>query len=451
MFADVEIISNNTYKFQLFTYSVPKNLSNKIDIGSIVSVNFRNRKKTAVVVNIHNKDLKIKTLKPVEKIISKLDQDQLLFLKHVAVSYYLNIGFLIFNLYKDMNFKLDRKIKNSSLSIYNNTEIDKVLSTNSKNIIFTPSLKATKNLYKNLSEKGIKINFYQKTGGKDEIQNALSTVNKFNNCILLANNFMKIKPQSTSNYHFFDTNDYSYNLPKFNSLNIIELSVLKNKYFGGNYHYYNEYPSLNYFNKIKNYKTPDLSNVEIYHGNSLQDCIELFKTKHTDKNLKLFFHDEILNELLYEYKAVKSENDLYDLNLLVNPTISFKGKLNSERLIFLLRQIERSKRNNSLTIILTTKNINLKESLKNSNITKWSKEELVSRNKWGPNLNHKVFKFSSDSIIKYESEYILGPKKVDNSYEYEININLSKDTNYNEITNMYSKLLQYEPRKVISI
>ena len=83
--------------------------------------------------------------------------------------------------------------------------------------------------------------------------------------------------------------------------------------------------------------------------------------------------------------------------------------------------------------------------------TKWSKEEIVSRKKWGPNLNHKVFKFSSDSIIKYENEYILGPKKVDNSYEYEININLSKDTNYNEITNMYSKLLQYEPRKVISI
>jgi len=247
------------------------------------------------------------------------------------------------------------------------------------------------------------LNFYQKTGGKDEIQNALNTVNKFNNCILLANNFMKIRAHATSNYHFFDTNDYSYNLPKFNSLNIIELSVLKNKYFGGNYHYYNEYPSLNYFNKIKNYKTPDLSNVEIYHGNSLQDCIELFKTKHTDKNLKLFFHDEILNELLNDYKTVKSENDLYDLNLLVNPTISFKGKLNSERLIFLLRQIERSKRNDSITIILTTKNINLKESLKNSNITKWSKEELVSRNKWGPNLNHKVFKFSSDSIIKYEN------------------------------------------------
>ncbi|MDC3010451.1 hypothetical protein OAZ28_01310, partial [bacterium] len=179
--------------------------------------------------------------------------------------------------------------------------------------------------------------------------------------------------------------------------------------------------------------------------------IELFKTKHTDKNLKLFFQDEILNESLNEYKTVKSENDSYDLNILVNPTISFKGKLNSERLIYLLRQIERSNQNNSLTIILTTKDINLKESLKNSNITKWSKEELVSRSKWGPNLNHKVFRFSTDSIIQYENEYILGPKKVDNLYEYEININLSKDTNYNEITNMYSKLLQYEPRKVTSI
>ena len=451
MFADVEIISNNTYKFQLFTYSIPKNLSNKIDIGSLVSVNFRNRKQSAVVVNIHNKNLKIKTLKPVERIISKLDQDQLLFLKHVAVSYYLNIGFLIFNLYKDVNFKLDKKIKDNSLIIHNNTEIDKVIYTNSKNVIFTPSLKSTKNLQSYLTKKGIKVNFYQKTGGKDEIQNALSTVNKFDNCILLANNFLKIKPHPTTNYHFFDTNDYSYNLPKFNSLNIIELSVLKNKYFGGNYHYYNEYPSLNFFNKIENYKTPELSNVQIYHGNSLQDCIELFKTKHTDKNLKLFFQDEILNESLNEYKTVKSENDSYDLNILVNPTISFKGKLNSERLIYLLRQIERSKQNNSLTIILTTKDINLKESLKNSNITKWSKEELVSRSKWGPNLNHKVFRFSTDSIIQYENEYILGPKKVDNLYEYEININLSKDTNYNEITNMYSKLLQYEPRKVTSI
>ncbi len=451
MFADVEIISNNTYKFQLFTYSIPKNLSNKIDIGSLVSVNFRNRKKTAVVVNIHNKNLKIKTLKPVERIISKLDQDQLLFLKHVAVSYYLNIGFLIFNLYKDVNFKLDKKIKNNSLIIHNNTEIDKVIYTNSNNVIFTPSLKSTKNLQSYLTKKGIKVNFYQKTGGKDEIQNALSTVNKFDNCILLANNFLKIKPHPTTNYHFFDTNDYSYNLPKFNSLNIIELSVLKNKYFGGNYHYYNEYPSLNFFNKIENYKTPELNNVQIYHGNSLQDCIELFKTKHTDKNLKLFFQDEILNESLNEYKTVKSENDSYDLNILVNPTISFKGKLNSERLIYLLRQIERSKQNNSLTIILTTKDINLKESLKNSNITKWSKEELVSRSKWGPNLNHKVFRFSTDSIIQYENEYILGPKKVNNLYEYEININLSKDTNYNEITNMYSKLLQYEPRKVTSI
>ena len=65
-------------------------------------------------------------------------------------------------------------------------------------------------------------------------------------------------------------------------------------------------------------------------------------------------------------------------------------------------------------------------------------------------MSLKSFRISFN-VFRYENEYILGPKKVDNSYEYEITINLSKDTNYNEITNMYSKLLQYEPRKVISI
>jgi len=35
VFADVEILSNNTYKFSKFTYSIPRRLSQKIKIGSI--------------------------------------------------------------------------------------------------------------------------------------------------------------------------------------------------------------------------------------------------------------------------------------------------------------------------------------------------------------------------------------------------------------------------------
>ena len=36
MFADVEILSNYTYKFSKFTYSIPTRLTQKIKIGSMV-------------------------------------------------------------------------------------------------------------------------------------------------------------------------------------------------------------------------------------------------------------------------------------------------------------------------------------------------------------------------------------------------------------------------------
>ncbi len=52
MYADVELISNNTYKFKLFTYSIPSNFLNKIQVGSIVEVKFRNKIYSAIVLEI---------------------------------------------------------------------------------------------------------------------------------------------------------------------------------------------------------------------------------------------------------------------------------------------------------------------------------------------------------------------------------------------------------------
>ena len=52
MYADVELISNNTYKFKLFTYSIPSKFINKIQVGSIVEVNFRNKIYKAIVLEI---------------------------------------------------------------------------------------------------------------------------------------------------------------------------------------------------------------------------------------------------------------------------------------------------------------------------------------------------------------------------------------------------------------
>ena len=55
MYIDVELIYNNTYKFVQFTYKVPKKFINKINIGSIVEVMFRNKKYNAVVVETNVK------------------------------------------------------------------------------------------------------------------------------------------------------------------------------------------------------------------------------------------------------------------------------------------------------------------------------------------------------------------------------------------------------------
>ena len=110
MFADVEILSNNTYKFSKFTYSIPTHLKQKIKIGSIIKVTFRNNIKDAVVINTHNESPNIKLIKPIEKVTSQLNSPQLLFLKHVASANFLNIGMTLFNLYKDTDYKLDSKL-----------------------------------------------------------------------------------------------------------------------------------------------------------------------------------------------------------------------------------------------------------------------------------------------------------------------------------------------------
>ena len=49
MFADVEIISNNTYGYNQFTYSIPHKFKTKLSIGSFVKVEFRNKIVDALV------------------------------------------------------------------------------------------------------------------------------------------------------------------------------------------------------------------------------------------------------------------------------------------------------------------------------------------------------------------------------------------------------------------
>ena len=98
MYVDVELISNNTYQNNTFTYKVPDNLKNQITVGSIVLVPFRNRDYKAIIVSKHTKS-KIKNIKHIKRYLNiTLNKNQIDYLQQLAISNRLNIGILLFNI-----------------------------------------------------------------------------------------------------------------------------------------------------------------------------------------------------------------------------------------------------------------------------------------------------------------------------------------------------------------
>ena len=95
MFADVEVISNNTYGYNQFTYSIPHKFKTKLSIGSFVKVEFRNKIVDALVVNLKSKT-EIKNSKNILKVLNRtLNNEQNLYCKYIALSNRLNCGILL--------------------------------------------------------------------------------------------------------------------------------------------------------------------------------------------------------------------------------------------------------------------------------------------------------------------------------------------------------------------
>ena len=71
MFANIEIISNNTYNFSRFTYIIPKKYQGKVQQGTIVEIKFRNKILNGIIVSTSSKT-KINKLNNIEKVIHNL-------------------------------------------------------------------------------------------------------------------------------------------------------------------------------------------------------------------------------------------------------------------------------------------------------------------------------------------------------------------------------------------
>lgn len=445
MYADVEIITKNSYKFSIFTYKVPESLINQVVIGSIVNVNFRNKVYRAVVIDIKSNTI-IQNIKNINNITNfVLSKDQLLYLKYISLSNYLNIGIVLNSNFDIHNFVKQKKIKKGVL---HNLSFDQFNSMkfNKKNVFYVSSLKEANELNKILTKK-IKIDFYQKFGGRNEILN-ITNNKKYTNIIVLNTNFEKIIIEEDTDYFFYNSNLNSYKLPFLNNMNIVESAYLKQLIFNGNFYFVNEFPNLEFFNnsfKFNNYVHFD---IEYFVSSSIKNSFQLLKNKYKNTTLNAYS-----NEKLNVYRQVNQIEKLNDKSLncliLINPTIVTNNILNSYKVIYLLRLLNYFKNNNLKIFVISNKNLDINKTLNSAKFNEWIINEQRTRQLYGPNLLMKIFSITSDSELTIQdSNHIIGPIKENNLYKYELQIKLNNNINYLEYRKIFANFQNYKIKRI---
>ena len=440
MYVDVELISNNTYQNSTFTYQVPIKLKDKINLGSIVIVPFRNKDYKAIVVSISNVSL-IENPKQIKKYLNvTLTKNQIKYLQQLAISYRLNVGILLYNFVDISTLKKQNVLKEQQI---NNIAINNFINFDNKknNVFFVPSLKICKELYNYLSDY-LHIDFYQRYGGKEEID--VFKNNKLNNIILLNTNFDKLIIDNKTNYYFYDSNNSAWKLQKLNNLNVVEAAYIKNKIFGGNFSFINYFPNLEFHNEKVEINSNFSYEIEYFYGNSLQDCIDLYTIKYKGEQ-KHFYSNNKLPEVKELTFAEKLKEKEVEGILIVNPTLLTNNILNSYKVIYLLFLLNYAQKNNINIVVFSTTEIDINKVINSKNMSKWILKEQNTRLKFGPSLLNKVFTFNTSKKINVENnEYIRGPIELNDDFLYEINIDLNKSYDYLKIMKMFKFLKDYE-------
>ena len=441
MYADVEIISNNTYKNMLFTYRVPPELASKVVKGSIVSVPFRNREYKAVVLATSS-STNVKNIKDLKKYLNiTLTKNHLIYLEQLAISNKLNIGILIHNLFDLQTFIDQKTLKNRKIKNIQISNLEEIINNGNQNVLFVPSLKIAKELndrLKNITE----INFFQIFGGKDEFKDKYKK--NFKNIILLNTNFEKIILNANTNYIFYDSNHPAWKLPKLNNFNMTEAAYLKQNIFGGSFFFVNEFPNLEFHNISYDYQGVHDYNIEYFIGNTIKDCLNVYTHKYFEKRLNVYSNSPIEDSNLFNYADKVTDLNI-DAILLINPTLVTNNVINSYKVIYLLSILNHAKSNNIRTIVFSTNELDINKVLNSKSMNKWIKKEQTTRSKYGPSLLNKIFTFKTTKIlIGLNEAYLRGPIEIKDGFTYEINIDLDKSYDYLEIMKMYKDLQDYD-------
>ena len=444
MFANVEVISNNTYTFSNFTYEVPSSIKDKIKVGSVVQVTFRNKQLFGIVVKL-NAETNIKKLNTITSIKTTFNDKQFSYLKYLATINRINIGMLIYNLFNIDTYKNQKTVSESTLINLTFNQIDKVV-YKKNNVFFVSSLKQSKELY-DLLKDSLSIDYYQKFGGKDELNRILSD-KTFSNIIVLSNNFEKINIENNTNYIFYDSNSISYKLPKLNELSIIESAYLKNYIFGGNFIFISEFPNFEFFN-YQWQPTNDYNyDIEYFISNNTKDNIELLNYKYSDTTLNYYSSEILSNNKQLNY-IDNLNSDKVDTIIIQNPSISKNKILNSYKLIYLLKMLNYAVKKNLKIIVFSSFELDINKSLNSTNMKSWINNEIDIRKKYGPSNLFKIYSVYSSRLIEgVDFDNFLGPKILNDSYIYELQIKLDDELNYEMMQKIFKIIKDCEIKRI---
>ena len=444
MFARIEVISNNTYKFNNFTYSIPKSLNQDVKIGSVVNIEFRNRKLTGLVIALEKKS-NIKNLNKILSVIMTLNNENFKYVKYLATVNRINMGMLLFNMFDIRKFNKQKiisqkSVRNISFNQFNNETFTK------KNIFFVSSLKQSKDLFDKLKDT-IEVDYYQKFGGKDELKKIINGKN-LSNIIVLSNNFEKFNIENDINYYFYDSNANSYKLPKLNELNIIESAYLKNIIFGGTFIFVSEFPNFEFFNN--QWKPTDLYDysIEYFVSNNIKDNMELITHKYPKKIFNYYSNQELPYHKNFNF--IDSLEDRKVNTILIQyPNISKNKILNSYKLIYLLKLLNFAKKNELKIIVFSSSVLDINATLNSKNMSLWIKNELDVRKKYGPNNLFKIYSIYSQVLLEnIDSDFFLGPKITNDMYIYELQIKINNMFNYELFQKIFKVISNSEIKRI---
>jgi len=458
--ANILVISKGRFSNKNYTYAIPTHLEKDIAINQLVNIVFNKRTVKGIVSGIHEfKPLNSSSMSEIISIDSMVDVNLINYFTHLS-NYYCNpTGHTIklhfelilsqINIQKNINITDPKYIygKDCRNMLIENIDPSQL------NIIYVPSLRSIKLLAEFLNDNNLIILFYQKTGGKQESSLMSRIINKNKSGIIISLNTSIFNPHMNKKnllLHYWDINNYAYTESRMPKFNLIDVSNIQSIYTDHIQFYYSEFPDYRYVrsNDVIEISLPKLS-VKYFHEHTIKDSLVTFLrtepkliTTEATYNFE-FCSTELKNELLNaaninddEINIFKESNKISNVNVIIEPTISYINVLNSNRLARLIRYLNILKVSNSQLYVLTRRDHKFIDLLSMKNINNWLNDEFSYRNKYGPSHDTKLIQITSNNPIKIFSDKLSGPiiDQVTKNYTYQLTYTLEEclQNNYYE-------------------